>query len=111
MNPLLGIYSVLVLSSFSRNIQCWRNKTGGLFFFTLSIHPVLSFTHARIFIPLQEVQKVKAERKRVLKCLNVFLSMIGELTNERVGRVVLTGAHPQPEVLNATLDSEKGNWF
>lgn len=31
----------------------------------------------------------------------------GWLTNERVGRVVLTGAHPQPMVLNATLRSEK----
>lgn len=34
-------------------------------------------------------------------------NVTGGLTNERVRRVVLAGAHPQPEVFNATLDIEK----
>lgn len=33
--------------------------------------------------------------------------MTGGLTYERVWRVVLTGAHPQPVVFNATLETEK----
>ena len=33
--------------------------------------------------------------------------MTGGLTDERVGRVVLTGAHPQPVVFDATLDREE----
>lgn len=33
--------------------------------------------------------------------------MTGELTNERVWGVVLTGAHPQPVVFNAALERKK----
>lgn len=39
----------------------------------------------------------------------IIMSVKGGLTNERVWRVVLTGAHPQPVVFNATLEREKGN--
>lgn len=39
----------------------------------------------------------------------MVMSMTGGLTNERVWRIVLTGAHPQAVVFNATLDREKEN--